>query len=129
MGTPTRVLIVDDDLAVGQTFARMLTVTGHDVTVVQSAETAFESALASRPDVVLLDLRMPMAGGLTLLSRLRKHAELRELPAAVVTGDRFLAEQTIDDLRALGATVRFKPLSMKDLVALVDSMVTGTDRP
>ena len=125
MTTPARVLIVDDDLMVSQTFARMLKVAGHQVTLAHSSDAGLDQAASAPPDAILLDLRMPFGGGLSFLLRMRQNPSLRELPVAVITGDRFIGEHALAELHALGATVRFKPLVMADLLALVDSLLSG----
>src|SRR5438552_2000932 len=105
-----RVLVVDDDEIVGRTFARMLAVAGYEADLAASAALGLERARQAPPDAVIVDFRMPVASGLGFLGSLRGDARLRELPVAVVTGDRFLNERTLAELRALGATVRYKPL-------------------
>ena len=122
-----RVLVVDDDPLVGQTLARMLTVSGYAVTVVTSAAAGLAEARRETPDAVIVDFRMPVATGLSFLSDVRKEATLRDLPIAIITGDHFLGERTLSELRALGATVGYKPLSMDALVSLVHAL-TGRDR-
>lgn len=123
MPVPAKVLIVDDDPVVGQTFARMLAVSGYDVSVVHSVDAALEAARRARPDVILTDLRMPMVDGMGLLTRVRRDDALREVPVAVVTGDHFLTDDVMADLRAYGATIRFKPLFMSDLLELVGGLI------
>jgi CheY-like chemotaxis protein len=119
-----RVLIVDDDPVVGQTFARMLVVNGYDVAVVHSVDAALEHATQHAPHVILSDLRMPLVDGLGLLARVRRDPRLREVPIAIVTGDHFLSDDFLGELRAYGAAIRFKPLFMTDLLELVDGLLT-----
>lgn len=119
------VLIVDDDPVVGQTFARMLGVNGFDVAVVQSVDDAVTAATGRLPDAILSDLRMPMVDGLGLLTRIRRDPRLREIPIAIVTGDHFLTEDFLGELRAYGASIRFKPLFMSDLLELVNGLLTS----
>ena len=120
---PARVLIVDDDPVVGQTFARMLRVSGFRVEVSTSVDEALAAARAAVPDAMLTDLRLPMADGLALLGRLRADVALREVPVAVITGDHFLTEDFLAQLRAYGAAVRFKPLFLHDLLSLVNGLL------
>ena len=129
MAARAHVLIVDDDPIVGQTFGRMLTVSGFDVTVTLSAQAAIEASAARAPDVILTDLRMPMSDGMELIARLRKDAGLREVPVAVITGDHFLTEEFLAELRNYGAAVRFKPLFMNDLLALVEGLLASGRTP
>jgi CheY-like chemotaxis protein len=125
MAANAHVLIVDDDPVVGQTFARMLGVNGFDVSVVQSVDDAVTAATGRRPDAILSDLRMPMVDGLGLLTRIRRDPRLCEIPVAIVTGDHFLTEDFLGELRAYGASIRFKPLFMSDLLELVNGLLTS----
>lgn len=123
MGTPARILVVDNDPVVGQTFARMLRVSGFQVEVTQSVDEALSAARTATPDAMLTDLRMPTADGLTLLGRLRADAALCEVPVAVISGDHFLTEDFLTQVRSYGASVRFKPLFLHDLLALVNGLL------
>lgn len=101
----------------------MLTLQGHRVTTQQTAEQALDAAGIDPPDVLILDLRMPVVSGLDVLRRLRRDARLRETPVAIVTGDCTLNAPVLDEMRSLGATVRYKPLWMDDLRALTDALL------
>jgi two-component system response regulator TctD len=117
------ILIVDDDQVVGETFARMLTLSGYRVTTVQTADAALVATTEQPPDALILDMRMPVVNGLDFLRQLRRDARLRDIPVAIVTGDYFLDEPILAEMRALGATVRYKPLWMDDLSALAQSLL------
>src|SRR4026208_1176657 len=114
--TASKILIVDDDEGVTQTFARMLRLEGYQVRTAVSAEKGLIEAAASHPDAIILDLRMPLVDGLGFLRRLRAHVDQRETPVAIVTGDYFLDDSVSTELRELGAELRFKPLRPEDLV-------------
>src|SRR5437762_3088313 len=123
------ILIVDDDEGVTQTFARMLRLEGYDVRTAMSAETGLREAEKSRPDAIILDLRMPLLDGLGFLRRLRSHTEQRDTPVAIVTGDYFLDDTVSNELRELGAELRFKPMWLEDLVGLARTLLqVNTDR-
>lgn len=117
------ILIVDDDQVVGETFARMLTLSGYRVTTVQSVDSALVATSHEVPDALILDMRMPVVSGLDFLRLLRRDGRLREVPVAIVTGDYFLNEPILAEMRSLGATVRYKPLWMDDLSALAQSLL------
>jgi CheY-like chemotaxis protein len=117
------ILIVDDDKVVGETFARMLTLSGYRVTTVQTAEAALAATAEEPPDALILDMRMPVISGLDFLRQLRRDSRLREIPVAVVTGDYFLDEPILAEMRSLGATIRYKPLWLDDLSALAQSLI------
>ena len=122
----SKILIVDDDEGVTQTFARMLRLEGYQVRTAVNAETGLREAEDSHPDAIILDLRMPLVDGLGFLRRLREHDEHRTVPVAIVTGDYFLDEAVSTELRELGAELRFKPLWLEDLVGLARNLLKVT---
>ena len=120
------ILIVDDDEGVTQTFARMLRLEGFLVSTAFDAEGGLQVAARARPNAIILDLRMPLVDGLGFLRRLRQHEAHRETPVAIVTGDYFLDEAVADELRQLGAELRFKPMWLEDLVGLARNLLRVT---
>ena len=124
--TTASILIVDDDEGVTQTFARMLRLEGFQVDTAVDAESGLRSATQNRPDAIILDLRMPLVDGLGFLRRLRQQDDQRSTPVAIVTGDYFLEDAIADELRELGAELRFKPLWLEDLVGLARNLLKVT---
>ena len=122
----SRILIVDDDEGVTQTFARMLRLEGYQVRTAVNAEKGLQEADLSRPDAIILDLRMPLVDGLGFLRRLRARDNQRSTPVAIVTGDYFLEDSVSTELRELGAQLRFKPLWLEDLVGLARNLLKVT---
>jgi DNA-binding response OmpR family regulator len=124
--TTSKILIVDDDEGVTQTFARMLRLEGYQVRTAVSAEKGLQEAEQSHPDAIILDLRMPLVDGLGFLRRLRSRNEHSSTPVAIVTGDYFLDDAVSNELRELGAELRFKPLWLEDLVGLARNLLKVT---
>jgi len=118
------ILIVDDDLSVADTFARMLKTEGFNVATAVNAEAGLELADHVRPNAIILDMRMPITNGLQFLRALRAKPHLVEIPVAIVTGDYFLSDPIQQELKVLGASLRFKPLWMEDLIALAKTLVS-----
>jgi DNA-binding response OmpR family regulator len=117
------ILIVDDDRSVADTFARMLKLEGFSVATALNAEAGLELADNVRPHAIILDMRMPITNGLQFLRTLRTKPHLVDVPVAIVTGDYFLPDPIQNELKALGASLRFKPLWLEDLIALAKTMV------
>ena len=120
------ILIVDDDEGVTQTFARMLKLEGFQVRTAVNAESGLKLANESQPNAIILDLRMPLIDGLGFLRRLRLQDDQRATPVAIVTGDYFLEDSVANELRELGAELRFKPLWLEDLVGLARNLLRVT---
>jgi DNA-binding response OmpR family regulator len=118
-----KILIVDDDEGVTQTFARMLRLEGYQVRTAVTAELGLREAQVSQPDAIILDLRMPLVDGLGFLRALRSHLNQRKTPVAIVTGDYFLDDAVSAELRELGAELRFKPLWLEDIVGLARNLL------
>ncbi len=119
------ILVIDDDKSVAETFTRMLELEGFSVATALSADAGLELADKSRPDAIILDMRMPITSGLQFLREIRKRPHLISVPVAIVTGDYFLSESIQQELKSLGASIRFKPLWLEDLVALARTLVSA----
>lgn len=120
---PSRVLIIDDDWTTRETFTEMLASEGHRVRAAGSVEAGLAEASAEIPDVLLLDLHMPIAGGLECLRRIRSMPQWSAIPAAILTGDYFLDEEVARELRLLGAHIHFKPVWEDDLRRIVAELL------
>jgi DNA-binding response OmpR family regulator len=119
------ILIIDDDRSVTDTFARILKLEGFQVATAVSADAGLELATNVRPDGIILDLRMPITSGLQFLRLVRSKPHLVATPVAIVTGDYFLPDPIQNELTALGAAVRFKPLLLEDLIVLARTLVSA----
>lgn len=117
------ILIVDDDRAVADTFSRMLKLEGYSVATALDPSAGLELADNLRPDAIILDMRMPLINGLQFLRQVRQRPHLVEVPVAIVTGDYFLPDALQQELKTLGAALRFKPMWLEDLVALAQTLV------
>ena len=118
-----KVLIVDDDSGLLETFARMLRLDGYDVLTALDAETALREVAAFRPDAVIVDLRLPLSSGLTFLRELRGQEGQRHIPVAAITADYSVDALTRHDLKDLDADLFFKPLWLEDLARIVAGLI------
>ena len=118
-----RVLIVDDDTAVTDTFSRTLRLEGCEVWAAPSADEGVALARIHRPDAVILDLRVPLTSGLSFVRRLRAIPALAATPVAIVTGDYHLDEAQATELRSLGAELRYKPVWLQELLTLARDLL------
>ena len=122
-GAHARVLIIDDDQDTRETYRHMLRADGYAVRAAPTVEAGLAEAAIEQPAAVLLDLHMPLGGGLDCLRRLRAEPRWANIPVAIVTGDYFLDDRVAGELLALGARIHFKPLWQDDLQRLVKEML------
>jgi CheY-like chemotaxis protein len=124
----TAVLVVDDEPEVRHLFSQVLESAGFSSVEASTAEHAWsllEKGLI--PSAVLLDLRMPGMGGLGFLLQIRADPKFARLPVTIVTGESFIDHTTRSAVAALGATVRFKPLEIDEILSLTQRMTDAAD--
>lgn len=66
------ILIVDDEPALLAALVDKFTRAGYSVTVAEDGQQGLNSALKNHPDLILLDIIMPVMDGLTMLAKLRR---------------------------------------------------------
>jgi len=123
MTTRPRILVVDDDESVLQTFGKALALEGYDVRIAASPLDGLYEAELTPPDVILLDLRMPFVNGIGFLYRLRAQASHRDTPVAIITGDSGIDDSALTELRDLGAELLFKPIWLDEILDVTRSML------
>ena len=110
------ILIVEDDPQVARLIALVLQRNGFESHVVADGQSALAKAKETKPSMIFADLTIKGMGGEQLCSALKSHAETREIPYIVVSGDRDIAEKA----RVCGADDYMgKPFEFDDLVRLV----------
>lgn len=113
------VLLVDDDAdirVVGE--LALADVGGWRVLLASSGREALEIAAQERPDVILLDVMMPVMDGPSVLARLRSEPATRDIPVIFVTAK--AQKHEIEQYRTVGArgviTKPFDPMLLADEV-------------
>jgi putative two-component system response regulator len=123
-GTPlkARVLVIDDEPAVADLLARLVTREGYDVAVASDGRSAMASIADQNPDVILLDVMLPDTNGFEICRRLKAERRTRLTPVVLVTGlaDR---ERRIAGLQAGADDFLTKPIDAQELLARVGSLV------
>jgi len=114
----SRILVIDDDLAVRDTMSRMLRGAGYTVDTAATGEEGVAAARGNSFDVILSDLRMPGISGLEVLQRLRDH----RVDSAFIVMTGFGTVDTAVEAMKLGA-VDFvqKPFLREELLMRVRS--------
>ncbi|MCL6431961.1 MAG: hybrid sensor histidine kinase/response regulator, partial [Anaerolineae bacterium] len=95
-----RVLVVDDDPQMARVISRVLQMSGreYEVLCAYDGEEALGKMRWRRPDMVLLDLVMPVKDGFAVLAEMQRDAALQRIPVAVITAQ----EPTPEDERRMG---------------------------
>lgn len=67
-----KILVVDDEKDVCYVLKKFLTLKGYSATVVQNGKEAIEEVMKKKPDIVLLDIRMPVMDGIEVLKKIKE---------------------------------------------------------
>lgn len=111
-----RVLVVDDEADLRELYAVNLREAGHEVLTAANGAEGLGLLQRERPDVILVDLMMPVMDGYEFLQHLRRMPEHQRVPAIVVS-----AIATGGFSRKLGATgFVAKPFDADELVSVVE---------
>ncbi|MDP9252765.1 MAG: response regulator [Chloroflexota bacterium] len=116
----SRVLVADDDAATRTLIDMALQEAGYDCVVAADGKTALEQARATRPDLVVLDVGMPLLTGDEVHRELRRDPRTRYIPVVFVTAQRTTAA-VAERLRNGADDYVAKPFDIDELVARIAS--------
>src|SRR5919199_2838132 len=119
-GSPTRALVVDDEVMLAELLTMALRYDGWDVRSVATGIAAVRAAREFAPDVVLLDVMLPDIDGLEVLRRLRGSDP--DVPVLFLTA-RDAVEDRIAGITAGGDDYVTKPFSLEEVVARLRGLV------
>lgn len=80
-----KILIAEDEAVLRQAYETILKKEGYDVYPTENGKVALETAEKIRPDLILLDLKMPVMDGITMLQKLREKEENKDIRVIVIT--------------------------------------------
>jgi DNA-binding response OmpR family regulator len=125
LGRRPTVLIVEDDTAIRGLIAELLIGEGYAVIEAADSREGLRCARQLGPDLILLDLGLPLADGLEVLETLRSGQETRHIPVVVVTGHHALSSSEL--YRSAGLIQ--KPFDLANLLEHVRRLTNrGPDR-
>jgi DNA-binding response OmpR family regulator len=116
-----RILVIDDAPDLALVMRMLLERAGHEVITADNGRRGLRAFYEERPDLVVLDLRMPELDGWETLERLR---DLSEVPVLVHSGQSPSADELARLRPGLDAFQR-KPARGPELTALVDGLLVG----
>jgi two-component system sensor histidine kinase/response regulator len=116
------ILIVDDKPANLQLLSSILKERGHTVRAVVSGSMGLIAARTVKPDLILLDIRMPGLDGYEVCRELKADEQLRSIPVIFISS----LEETLDKVKAFqsgGVDYITKPFQLEEVIARVESQL------
>lgn len=112
-----RILIVDDDASIRETFEHHLARQGHEVATAETAEDALALLSEFEPVLVITDIRMPGMDGIELLQRVRKAN--RDIDVLVITAHEDM-KTAVSAMKAGAYDYLVKPLDLDQIDLLLE---------
>jgi two-component system sensor histidine kinase RpfC len=128
-GASRRILVAEDNRTNQKVIERMLRSVGHEVTIVDNGEQALTALENDRFDLVLMDLNMPVMGGLDAIKLHRFAASGERMPRFVA-----LTADASDETRRQSAEAGIdayvtKPIEVRELLSLVNRLTRTEPAP
>jgi two-component system response regulator MprA len=117
-----RVLVVEDDAAIGQVLKRALQLEGYEVALAPDGVSALERAYDFEPDAIILDLGLPRLDGVDVAKRIRKDSDVPILMLTARDG----VESRVSGLDAGADDYLVKPFDRQELLARLRAMLRRT---
>ena len=92
MENPSKILIVDDDNLILQVTTEILSGEGYEISVARDGRQALESVNENHPDIIILDIMMPVMNGIDVCKHLKSNRTTSSIPIIMLT-----ARTTISD--------------------------------
>lgn len=119
-----KVLVVEDEISYLQLLNEQLSKKGYLVIEAMDGEKGLKMAIEEKPNLILLDIRLPVMDGMTMLHELRKKKEGRNIKVIVLTNlepDATLIQKSVTD-KPIYYLVK-SDTKLSDLMAKVDELI------
>jgi DNA-binding response OmpR family regulator len=122
----TKILIVEDDIALRNVYETRFKLEGYDVMIAGDGEEGLSIAVKEKPDVVVLDLMMPKISGMDVLDILKSTPETKKIPVLILTA---LTQESVKTKGFVFGANEFMVKSeskLEEIVEKVKSMLKGS---
>jgi CheY-like chemotaxis protein len=117
-----RVLYVEDDKTLQSSLSQMLEILGYEVACADNGKQGVEKAESWQPDIILMDMRMPVMSGDQAILVLRSRPATSQIPIFVLSA--FTDAKTRDLCKQVGATKFFtKPPDVRKIDADIKELI------
>lgn len=125
----SKVLIIEDDGDLQQILSLTLSRDGYELHYAFNGKEGYDKMVSIQPDVVLLDLMLPVLNGAEVMKLVTTNTSLRDIPIIVMTAHGDKADMLESSLKAQGARAYLKkPFELSEIRSLVRRMLTQYPR-
>ncbi len=124
-----RIMMVEDDEILRQTFQTILRGEGFEVFLCQDGASGLREVKTCRPDLILLDVSLPDMTGFEVCRKLKADAATKSIPVIILTGHARDVTERVRGLDGGADDYLFKPISPRVLIARIRSILKVSLRP
>jgi DNA-binding response OmpR family regulator len=117
-----KILVVDDEAYILQILEFSLGAEGFDVITASNGELAVEKAVQAQPDLIVLDIMMPVLDGYETCRRLKRQAETKNIPVILLTAKAREADKRLG-FEVGAADYIVKPFSPSRLIGRIEEII------
>ena len=121
----SRILIAEDEPYIYRMLEFRLNSLGHEIIRAVDGAEALELAARENPDLVLLDVMMPVLDGFQVLRRLKSDDETKGIPVIMLTA-KGQEKDIVTGIEAGAVDYITKPFSFAELIARINRALTST---
>ena len=122
----TKILLVEDHEELWDMMSRRLKRRGFDVVLAQDGQVGLDQARAEKPDVILLDMNLPVMDGWTVARQLRADAETARIPIIALTAHAMAGDK--DKMLVAGCDdYHPKPVDFPALLEQIDAVLLAAE--
>jgi CheY-like chemotaxis protein len=116
-----KILIVDDDNVLLLILSRRLSQAGHQILTALDGDQAVRQATREKPDLILLDIRLPAGGGMGVLKTLKNSTRTMQIPVIAMTATEDLPLRREVEAYGLEGFL-IKPLDIDGLLKKIEEL-------
>jgi len=124
---PSAILLADDNMPSVLTIGEYLESHGYEVVVAHDGSEAVEKAETMNPDLILMDIQMPVMNGLEAIARLRGNSQFADTPIIALTALAMPGDRERSPLAGASEYMR-KPVSLKILLQKIEELLQGRSK-
>jgi len=115
-------IVAESDEETRGLIASLLEFLGFAVVVAKDDKEAYESAVFYQPDLILIELKLPIVSGFEAIRRIKREVDLKNTPIIAISAKRAAANNNLARAAGCSAHVQ-KPIEFDELESLVQTLV------
>lgn len=122
-----RILVIEDDVDITKVLKKRLTDNGYEALIANDMTEGLRLAKFEKPDLMILDMMLPVGGGLSLLRTFKKSTDTKDIPIIIVTG---VQSETVkaNAMREGAAAYVRKPYDMQQLLKCISETLNEASK-